>query len=192
MADYDAVHAGGRTREEEYFRKKDRELIEKMRRAAAAEQTQHDLGARTGIGDPEVLGEIAALGFTPETVALLPLVPVLQVAWAEGGVSDAERHLLVKLARARGIAEQSSADQQLSQWLSARPDAAVFAGATRLIRAMLDAQPEGQGEIDPADLVRYCEQVADASGGFLGIKRISPEERELLARISADLARGQS
>ena len=192
MADYDALHAGGRAREEEYFRKKDRELLEKMRRAAAAEQTQHDLGAKTGIGDPEVLGEIAVLGFTPETVALLPLVPVLQVAWAEGGVSDAERHLLVKLARARGIAEQSPADQQLSQWLSARPDAAVFAGATRLIRAMLDAQPEGQGEIDPADLVRYCEQVADASGGFLGIKRISPEERELLARISADLARGQS
>lgn len=187
MAEHDSLRERGRALEEEYFRKKDRELIEKMRQAAAADRAQQDLGARTGIGDPEVLREMATLGFTPETVALLPLVPVLQVAWAEGGVSDAERRLLVELARARGIVEQSPADRQLSQWLSHRPDSAVFAGATRLIRAMLEAHPDGQSAIDPDDLVRYCERVADASGGFLGIKRIAPEERELLARISEDL-----
>jgi hypothetical protein len=187
MPEHDGLHERGRALEEDYFRKKDRELLEKMRQAAAADQTQRDLGAITGITDPEVLRDMASLGFTPETVSLLPLVPVLQVAWAERGISEAERYLIVKLARARGIAEQSAADRQLAEWLADPPGAAVFDGATRLIRAMLDAQPEGRRELEPSDLVRYCEQVADASGGFLGLRRISHEERALLASISEGL-----
>ena len=83
-----------RVAEEDYFRKKDRELVEKMRQAAAADQTRRDLGAKTGLKDPELLRELQVLGFTPDTVALLPLVPVVQMAWAEGGVTPAERRLL--------------------------------------------------------------------------------------------------
>ena len=92
----------GRAIEDDYFRKRDRELIEKMRRASADEDMRRDLSSRTGLLDPEMLQELQALGFTPETAALLPLV---QMAWAEGGVSDAERKLIVQIARTRGIDE---------------------------------------------------------------------------------------
>jgi hypothetical protein len=135
---------------------------------------------------------MAQHGFTPDTVVLLPLVPVLQVAWAEGGVSEVQKHLLVKLARARGIAEQSPADVQLATWLITRPDDAVFEGGTRLIRALLEAQPDGQIQVDPDDLVEHCERVAKATDsllGFLTMRLISPEERELLTHISAELKR---
>ena len=47
-----------------------------------------DMIAKTGLSDPELLRDLNELGFTPETVTLLPLVPIVQVAWAEGGVSD--------------------------------------------------------------------------------------------------------
>ena len=80
----------------------------------------------------------------PRPSILLPLVPIVQVAWAEGGVSDAERHLIVKLARARGITEGSAADRQLAEWLDRRPADHVFVYATRLIRAMLDAPGHGR------------------------------------------------
>src|SRR5688500_15225444 len=107
MPDKDAFAERGRSLEEEYFRKKDRELIEKMQHAARDEQARKDLGAKTGLQDPELLKELQSLGFTPETVSLLPLVPVVQVAWAEGGVTSAERAGIIKLARSRGIAEGS-------------------------------------------------------------------------------------
>ena len=64
--------------------------------------------------------------------------------WAEGGVSDEERALIVQFARERGIQSGSVADQQLSLWLRERPAEDVFARATRLIRALLD-HPDGQG-----------------------------------------------
>lgn len=187
MPDNDAIRERGRSLEEDYFRKKDRELIEKMQRAAAAEEARRDLGARTGLQDPELLQEVEALGFAPDTVSLLPLVPVVQMAWAEHGVTADERKLVITLARSRGIAEGSAADRRLSDWLTNRPAPEVFTRATRLVRAMLAATGQEQAGLTADELVKYCESIAAASGGLFGINRISAEERALLAAIAADL-----
>ena len=183
----DALSKRGRALEDEYFRKKDQQLIERMRQAGATERGRRDLGAKIGIDDPEMLKELQALGFTPDTVILLPLVPVVQMAWADGSVAPAERVLIVKLARSRGITEGSAADRQLSDWLTRQPGRQVFASATRLIRGMLAAQPADQPDLTADDLVRYAESIASASGGIFGINRISAEERALLTTIAAGL-----
>ena len=74
MPDKDA-----RSREDEYFWNKDQELLEKMRRTAAAEQAKRDLGAAVGLNDPEMIQELQTLGFTPDTVVLLPFIPLVQM-----------------------------------------------------------------------------------------------------------------
>src|SRR6187455_3026043 len=188
MPDDNPLAERGRAFEDEYFRKKDRELIEKMRQTSAAEVARQELSAKSGVQDPQMLQELQALGFTSETVALLPLVPLVQMAWAEGGVSDGERKLILQLARSRGI-EGSAADRQLAAWLSSRPDPQVFSNAFRLIRATLESAPPGVVPLTADDLVKYCEQIAAASGGMFGINRISSEERALLSTIARDLAR---
>jgi hypothetical protein len=48
------------------------------------------------------------LGYVPETVMLLHLVPLVQMAWADGGVSNPERALIVEAARAPGIGGATS------------------------------------------------------------------------------------
>ena len=183
MSEGDFLDDRRRASEDDYFRKKDRELIEKMRSAAAADRAKSELSAKTGLSDPALLEELDALGFTPDTISVLPLVPIVEMAWAEGGITPAERALLVKLARERGIAEGSPADRQLSEWMARQPSPDVFARATRLIRAMLDTgSPEG-GTLSADDLIKYSESIASASGGILGIGKISPEERATLAKI---------
>ena len=192
MPDNDMLRERGRSLEEEYFRKKDRELVERMRHAAAAEREREELAKTSGLADPALIQELKDLGFTPSTVTLLPLVPVLRMAWAEGGITSAERDLLVRLARSRGIAEGSEADRQLNEWMSRRPDESTFARAGRLIRAMLDARVPETSDLSADDLVRYCEQIAAASGGVFGIGRISGEEKQLLSSIAEDLKSRQS
>src|SRR5687768_9244884 len=187
MADYDSIHERGRALEEEYFRKKNRELIEKMRLAAGRDEERRSMAAATGVDDPEMLQQLQNLGFTPETVGLLPLVPVVQMAWVDGNVSDAERSAIFKIARTRGIAEGTAAHHQLAAWLADRPAPAVFDSATRLIRAMLDAPAQGTNTISPDDLVGYCETIAASSGGLFGINKISAEERALLASLAGEL-----
>lgn len=176
-----------RSREDDYFWRKDQELIEKMRRAAANEQAVREMGTRVGLNDPELVHELAALGFTIDTVDLLPLMPLIQVAWIEGGVSAAEHQLIINLARSRGISEGNAADRQLSTWLAAPPDAQVFTRSTRLIRAMLSSGTPALADLTPDNLVKYCEEIAAASGGILGMRKVSAEERALLSRIATDL-----
>jgi hypothetical protein len=182
MADKDSLAERGRSLEDDYFRKQDLELIEKMRRTAAAEQARAELGQRVGLTDPELLRQLEALDFTTDTVVLLPLMPAVQLAWAEGGVSAAERELL---ARRRGVEAGSAADRTLAQWLTVRPSAEVFAHATRLIRAMLEAP--GALDLTAAELVAHCEAIAAASGGLLGRNRVSAEERRLLTALADEL-----
>jgi hypothetical protein len=186
MTEHEKLGERGRAMEEEYFRKRDRELIEKLRKARADEDARQAMGASTGLQDPELLQSLLDLGFTPDTVSLLPLVPVVQMAWAEGGVTKHEFEQVLQLARTRGIADGSPAHQQLVAWLDTRPAPAVFAGATRLIRAMLDVGG-GASEITADELVAYCERIAGASGGMFGFGRVSPDERTLLSQMAADL-----
>ena len=110
MAEHDGLSERGKALEEEYFKRRDRELVEKIRRAADAERDRTGLREQTGLDDPALLQELQDLGFTPETVVLLPLIPLVQVAWVEGGVTAAEKELIVQLARSRGVTEDSAAD----------------------------------------------------------------------------------
>ena len=186
MTDKDIFAERGRSLEEDYFRKKDRELIEKMKQASQAEQSRRELGQRTGLADPALLKDLEDLGFTPETIALLPIVPVIQMAWAEGGITAAERTLIVDLARQRGIAHGSAADRQLEDWMNNRPAASVFTRATRLIRAMLDSGQEA-AIMSADEVVKHAESIAQASGGILGLARVSNEEKAILASLASEL-----
>jgi tellurite resistance protein len=187
MTEHDGITSDVRSREDEYFRRKDRELVERMRQEAAAQQARQDLEKQSGIHDPALLQELEALGFTPDTVSLLPLVPIVQVAWAEGGVSEDERRLILQLARQRGVEPGSAADQKLAAWLKTQPAEVVFERATRLIRAMLDDQSGERKNLKVEDLIHHCEEIAAASGGVLGFRKISAEERALLGQIEAAL-----
>jgi hypothetical protein len=133
-----------------------------------------------------MLRELSDLGFTLETISLLPLVPVLQVAWAENGISSAERRLIVDLARSRGISQGDPADQQLSEWLDAKPSEATFQKATRLIAAIVDAPDHGI-DLSPDQLIEQCDRIAHASGGLFGIGAVSAEERAVLQQVAAAL-----
>ena len=189
MSDHDAFAERGRALEEEYFRKKDRELIEKLRRAAAADQERGELSKQTGVNDPVLLADLQEIGLTADTVVLLPLVPAVELAWAEGGITPAERQLVLSLARSRGITEGSAPDRLLNTWMASRPTPEQFAKARRLLSALLDSGAPIAKDLTADQLVKYCEQIASASGGLFGLpmRAISMEERDLLSRIAADL-----
>ena len=187
MTDRDAFADRGRSLEEEYFHRKEREVIEKMRVRAAAEEQRKRLGEQAGVADEDVLRDLQDLGYTPETVMLLYLVPLIQTAWAEGGVSPKERELIVKAARSRGIVEGTPCDQQLTIWLSQRPTDAFFEKTLRAIRTILQAQPAAAREASEKDLLSLATAIAAASGGIVGFRAVSDEERQILAHISDEL-----
>ena len=187
MTDRDAFAERGRSLEEEYFHRKEREIIEKMRVRAAADEQRRRLGQETGVANDDVLRDLQDLGYTPETVMLLHLVPLIQIAWAEGGVTQQERGLIVKAARSRGITAGSPADQQLDLWLAQRPSGELFEKTLRAIRTILQAQPDDVRAASEKDLLSLASAIATASGGIVGFRAVSDEERQILAHISEEL-----
>ena len=187
MTDRDAFAERGRSLEEEYFHRKEREIIEKMRVRAAADEQRRRLGQETGVANDDVLHDLQDLGYTPETVMLLHLVPLIQIAWAEGGVTQKERDLIVKAARSRGITAGSPADQQLDLWLAQRPSSELFEKTLRAIRTILEAQPDDARAASEKDLLSLASAIATASGGIVGFRAVSDEERQILAHISEEL-----
>lgn len=187
MTDRDAFAERGRSLEEEYFHRKEREVIDKLRVRAAADEQRRRLAEKAGVADEEVLRDLQDLGYTPETVMMLYLVPVIQTAWAEGGVSQKERDLIVKAARSRGITEGTPCDQQLNMWLTTQPSEEVFERSLRAIRTILQAQPSDVREASEKDLLSLATAIASASGGIVGFRTVSDEERQILAHINEEL-----
>lgn len=189
MAESDALGNRRRGLEEEYFRKREQELIEKMRQRAAADAARRKMGEQAGVADEEILQDLQALGYTADTVMLLHLVPLVQMAWAEGSVSDRERQLIIEAARARGIEAGSPADRQLAEWLAQRPSEELFDKTLRAVGAILESRSPEERAAGQRDLVSFCTAIASASGGILGFGAVTDEEKKLLARITQELER---
>jgi hypothetical protein len=190
VTDKDAFAERGRSLEEEYFHRKEREVIEKMRRKAESDAQRSRLGEQAGVADQDVLRDLEELGYTPETVMLLHLVPLIQTAWAEGGITQKERDLIVKAARSRGIDAGSPADQQLNRWLAQKPSEELFEKTLRAVGTILQAQSPDARAASERDLLSLATAIASASGGIVGLRAVSEEERQILTHISDELRKG--
>ncbi len=77
-----------RALEDEYFSKKEHELIEKMRNKLAREADRKQIAEETGVTDQDILDALQSLGYNSETISILYMVPLVQIAWAEGYVAE--------------------------------------------------------------------------------------------------------
>jgi hypothetical protein len=160
-----AVHIDS---EEEYFHRLDAELIEKMRTCAASEEWRRRLAEASQVRDSKVLESLEKLGYTPTTVRLLRLVPLVQVAWSDGWVSPIERDRIVAIAGLHEVKENTPGYQQLMAWLDQRPPEEFFEGTLSAIRAVLESLPPDQRETCRSAILDGCREVASASCGFFG------------------------
>jgi len=184
MTERDRFADRERRQEEEYFRRKEQELIEKMRHRSAMEAKRQELYQAVGVADPKILEDLQELGYTRETVGLLHLLPLVRIAWAEGKITKPERELIFEAARARGVLPGSPGFEKLAEWLNRRPTEEFFDKTMRIIRAILIVLPEEELESSKRDLLSYCSRVAEASGGILGMGKIDRKERALLEEIA--------
>jgi hypothetical protein len=169
------------TSQEEYFHWLDVELIDKMR---ACERRQN-LADASQISDPIILAALVRLGYSPTTVPLLYLVPLVQVAWADGAVSDAERFCIAACANRQGVREDTPAYQQLMAWLDRQPPRGFLEGSLRVVQAALESLPTKDREARLDVLKGSCVDVAAATGSIFG--RICAAERKVLAEIQRAL-----
>jgi len=173
------------TKETEYFHQLDVELIENMRRRADQEEQRRRMTETCQIDDPDILEALERLGYSPTTVSLLCLVPLVQVAWADCVVSHAERNRIFAIAGLHGVKESTPAYHQLEAWLDWPPPAEFFQGTLRAIHAALDLLPPNERNARRDVLIDHCTDVAAAAGWHLG--KIGAAERKLIEELHRQL-----
>jgi len=189
--DKDIFKERERSLEEEYFRKHEAKLIEKLRERAKVDQIAEALAVKLRIDNPTLLRRIMALGVTLDTGAAFLLAPLVQVAWAEGSVTDREREKVLRLATERGVDTSSPAYTQLQEWLRTRPEDAIFDTAIEAIKTGLSVLTPAERADRVKQIVDACREVASASGGLgrlLGLGTgVSSEEESILDAMMAKL-----
>ncbi|MCB9675590.1 MAG: FHA domain-containing protein [Alphaproteobacteria bacterium] len=137
--------------------------------------------------DDRLLRELKFLGIDETTVELLALLPLVQVAWADGTVQDGERELILELARSR-YHLTPDATTMLEDWLSHPPSERYLARGRRALIAL--AHEREDFDLDPKqldDVVEFSKAVAKAAGGFMGFRTIDLDEALALEDIAAAL-----
>lgn len=178
----------GRSLEDEFFRRQDKRLLERLAELNVARATREELAKASGITDPAVLDKLTQLGIRAQTVAALSLVPLVEVAWADGSLDAKERRAIVERAE---VAPDSTAGSLLEAWLDRRPDPELLNAWTLMIHAMAEQLPAADVARLKVGLLDRAHAVAGATGGLFGVgSRVSASEAAMLARLEAAFPSG--
>ncbi|MBF0122871.1 MAG: hypothetical protein HQL21_05645 [Candidatus Omnitrophica bacterium] len=176
----------GLSLEELFFRKRDAELIAQQRRLEQIKRSREALAEVSGIHNSKVLDKLIELEISPQVLASMALVPLIEVAWADGSVSDEEREAVLAGAHENGF-EKGSVDYALLQnWLQSPPSDKLLDAWMHYVQGACEIMSAQERNSFKKDLIGRARKVAEASGGVLGLAlKISPKERAVLKKMES-------
>jgi hypothetical protein len=168
--------------EESFFAKENAKLVEKLRAERRRAGAREGLAALSGIADPALLDLLIGHGIEPETWLAVSLVPLVEVAWADGEVEAAERRAVLEAAAEHGVAPGSPSHALLESWLAKRPEGGLLEAWGEYMVDLCERLPAAEREALKRQVVGRARAVAEAAGGILGLGRRVSEREEVLLR----------
>ena len=170
--------------EESFFAKENERLLENLRAEKAKLAAKEALAEASRIRDESVLDSLVELGIGPDTWTALSLVPLVEVAWADGVLDEKERRAILEAAADTGVKPGKASYDLLEAWLGEKPDA-------RLLEAWGEYVVGIAGRLDESgklalhdEIIGGARRVAEAAGGILGFgNKISSEEQQVLDQL---------
>lgn len=173
----------GKALEDSFFAKEDEKLRKSLQEKEETKNKKEALSAASGITDDAVLEQLIALDIRSDTLAALSLVPLVEVAWADGTMDDKERSAILSAAKDIGLGSESAA--LLEGWLATQPGSRVLSAWKDYVAALVSTMDVATKDKLKQDLLGRVHTVAEAAGGFLGIVgAISSEEKAKLEELA--------
>jgi len=165
----------GKALEELFFARESEKYRKAMQDKEQAQNNKEALSASSGITDDAVLEQLIALNIGSDTLAALALVPLVEVAWADGTMDDRERNAILQAAGDSGLSGDSAA--LLDGWLATQPNSEVLSGWKDYVSALTGTLDATARESLKQELLSRARTVAESAGGILGMGKISSEEK---------------
>lgn len=182
----DPFVARGRSNEAAYFHAKDAVLVEKLNRIFEARRDKDELRKVTGIQDDAKLDRFIQLSLKSELLTAFRLYPLVEIAWADGYFDKKEAQAVIDAATKLGVKQESAAAARLEEWLHNGPTEDARAAWKMLAGELRRTLSQAELSSFRQDLMRYANDVAEASGGVLNMfLRVSEKEQAVINKIAA-------
>ena len=170
--------------ENEFFATENQRLLERLRKEREKLAVKEALAQASNIQDEVLLDRLVELEIGPDTWTALSLIPLVEVAWADGKLDDKERAAILEAAADTGVSPGKASYELLESWLASRPAAALLeAWAEYVVGIANRLDAEGKQTLR-AEIMGGARSVAEAAGGILGFgNKVSDEEQAILDRL---------
>lgn len=176
----DSFNSRRQALEDEFFHRRDQELMAKLRNELAAFEEEHKLSHVSGVLDQKVLLDLVQSGVTAESLLATRMIPMVVVAWSDHVISVEERTAILKAAAEDHITPGTAAYDLLQHWLHERPRKEVVNAWHEYIGELVKVAPPATVQELRARTSRLCQQVARASSGFWSSGSISPAKQQII------------
>ncbi len=179
----DSLAKRGHSLEELFFRERSAQLIAQRQKLEQMQKTKEDLAKVSRIQNPKVLDKLVELEISPSVLASLAILPLVEVAWADGHLDQKEKDAVLAGAAKGGITEGSVDYDLLNTWLKERPSPKFLEAWLHFIAGLREVLSQSELDALKSELLARARKVAEAQGGILGALKISKEEQAVLKKM---------
>lgn len=176
-----------RNLEDRFFFAENQILIDRLTALKKKEENIQILSDISGIKNDLVLQQLVDMDIRPEILAALCLIPIIEVAWADGSVDKKERDAVLEGAKKNSF----SADEDiLREWLQTKPDPKLMEAWEIYMQGLCEIIDDEAISLLKHEIISHTQSVAEASGGFLGlINPVSNSEKKMIEKIEGFFAK---
>jgi hypothetical protein len=185
-----SLDALGKTLSDSFFHGLDRAaVLEAIRAKQDTLAVREKMVDVWGVTDGAVLNALVELGLTTEIIAVIALTPLVEVAWADGKVTAAERRSVLDAAASFGLAQRDFCQTTLARWLTAPPPTEALQEWRRVLGPTLAATEGRSARATERELLAAAHSVARMDELPLDIgSGLTEPEAEVLRDLSLALA----
>jgi hypothetical protein len=185
MNDVIGMKVRAKALEDSFFERENQELLRKLRDQAAREDQKRTLREALNVSDDKVLDVLVDFDIDTESIVAFGLVPLVEVAWADGSIHDKEREAILRAAEERGVTAGSTTYRLLQNWLLHQPDARLLEVWRHYSKELISSLGPESGSLLKDRVLGNAKAVAEAAGGFLGLGSISAIEKAVLEDLES-------
>src|SRR5262249_39906871 len=111
--------------EQEYFGKKEFALLEKLKAVFQKKVDKESISKATGVTNEQILDRLVSMQLNGELMRAFELYPLVEIAWADGDLSESEAKSVLAAGEEHGIRRGTKAHEMLEQRLHKGPDPEV-------------------------------------------------------------------
>jgi hypothetical protein len=174
------LKAKAKALEDSFFAKENERILQQLRAASKREEKKKEIREYLNIENEEIINALVDLEVEPETLVAFSLVPLVEVAWADGEIQPKERDAIIKAAVERGVEEGSPTCDLLRNWLQRKPDPKLLEVWKGYIKELKPSLGERSKALLREGTLGRARAIAEAAGGFLGVASISAAEKKML------------